>query len=78
MAGAVLADSTPAERLLASDRPLIIAHAGFSGIAPQNTLPAFRLALEAGADMVELDYCHIITNQPTVIRKAAASRASQP
>lgn len=33
----------------------IIAHRGFSSRFPENTLPAFRAAAEAGADMVELD-----------------------
>lgn len=35
----------------------IIAHRGASGqgLAPENTLPAFRLALDLGADLVELD-----------------------
>lgn len=35
--------------------PLIIAHRGASGKAPENTLAAFELALELGADGVELD-----------------------
>jgi glycerophosphoryl diester phosphodiesterase len=39
-----------------SKRPLVIGHRGFSAFAPENTLPAFRLALEAGVDLVELDY----------------------
>ncbi|MCU4674840.1 glycerophosphodiester phosphodiesterase family protein [Catenovulum sp. 2E275] len=33
----------------------IIAHRGASGIAPENTLAAFRLALESGVDGIELD-----------------------
>lgn len=33
----------------------IIAHRGASGQAPENTLPAFRLAVEQGADAIELD-----------------------
>jgi glycerophosphoryl diester phosphodiesterase len=37
------------------DRPLVIAHRGASAVAPQNTLAAFRRALELGADGVELD-----------------------
>ncbi|MEE9286188.1 MAG: glycerophosphodiester phosphodiesterase family protein [Dehalococcoidia bacterium] len=37
------------------DVPLIIAHRGFSAAAPENTLQAFQLALDAGADGVELD-----------------------
>ena len=35
--------------------PLIWAHRGASGTAPENTLPAFQLAAEMGADGVELD-----------------------
>ncbi|WP_421893513.1 glycerophosphodiester phosphodiesterase [Marinoscillum sp.] len=33
----------------------IIAHKGASGIAPENTLAAFREAIEMGVDMIELD-----------------------
>ena len=36
-------------------RPLVIAHRGASAEAVENTLPAFRLAHERGADAVELD-----------------------
>lgn len=35
--------------------PLRIAHRGLSRLARENTLPAFALALEAGADGIELD-----------------------
>ncbi len=35
--------------------PLIWAHRGASGYAPENTLEAFKLAAEMGADGVELD-----------------------
>jgi glycerophosphoryl diester phosphodiesterase len=34
---------------------VIIAHRGSSGDAPENTLAAFRRAVQAGADMIELD-----------------------
>ncbi len=34
---------------------LVIAHRGASAYAPENTLPAFELALRQGADMIELD-----------------------
>ena len=37
------------------DVPLVIAHRGASAQAPENTLAAFRLAVEQGADVVELD-----------------------
>jgi len=36
-------------------KQLIIAHRGASGAAPENTLFAFQLAHEIGADMIELD-----------------------
>jgi len=36
-------------------RPLVIAHRGASGTSPENTLAAFRRAVELGADMIELD-----------------------
>jgi len=36
-------------------RPLIIAHRGASAHAPENTLPAFQMAIDVGADGVELD-----------------------
>ncbi len=36
-------------------RPLVIAHRGGAGLAPENTLEAFRLSDELGADVLELD-----------------------
>lgn len=37
------------------DVPLVWAHRGASGYAPENTIEAFRLAIEQGADGIELD-----------------------
>ena len=39
----------------AQQRPLVVAHRGSSGTAPENTMAAFRLAVAAGADMIEFD-----------------------
>jgi len=36
-------------------RPYVMAHRGASGYAPENTLAAFRLALQQGADLLETD-----------------------
>lgn len=36
-------------------RPLVVAHRGDAAHHPENTLPAFLAAADAGADMVELD-----------------------
>jgi glycerophosphoryl diester phosphodiesterase len=35
--------------------PLVIAHRGASGVAPENTLPSFQAAIDQGADGIELD-----------------------
>ena len=35
--------------------PLCIAHRGAAGVAPENTMLSFRTAIEAQADMIELD-----------------------
>ena len=37
------------------EKSLILAHRGACGYAPENTLEAFRLALDMGADGFELD-----------------------
>jgi len=37
------------------NRPLLFAHRGASAHAPENTLPAFELAADMGADGIELD-----------------------
>jgi len=36
--------------------PLIVAHRGASGQAPENTIPAFNLAWKQGADAIEADF----------------------
>lgn len=70
------ADGTPAERLLDLGRPLIIAHRGYSAAAPENTLPAFQLALSAAADLVELDYHHSRDGVLTVIHDGTLDRTT--
>lgn len=39
----------------ADGRPLVLGHRGASAEAPENTIAAFRLAMERGADGIELD-----------------------
>ena len=41
--------------LRTAGRPLIIAHRGYRARYPENTLVAFEAAMDAGADMIELD-----------------------
>lgn len=42
--------------VIAADEPLIVAHRGASHDAPENTMPAFLLAWERGADAIEGDF----------------------
>ena len=42
--------------LVSSETPLIIAHRGASGTAPENTMEAFNLAWNLGADGIEGDF----------------------
>jgi glycerophosphoryl diester phosphodiesterase len=46
----------PALKVLTKERPLVIGHRGYCQFAPENTLPSFDLAIEAGVDLVELDF----------------------
>ena len=48
-------------------RPLVLAHRGASAVAPQNTLAAFKKAMELGADGVELDVQLSADGVPVVI-----------
>jgi len=57
-----------------SRSPLIIAHRGASAHAPENTLAAFLLALEAGADGVEFDVQLAKNGVPAVIHNATLTR----
>ena len=42
-------------RLFELPQPVIFAHRGASKYAPENTMAAFRLALQQGAEAIELD-----------------------
>lgn len=54
----------------------MIAHRGYSQLAPENTIPAFELAFAAGADMVELDYHQTQDGIPIVIHDATLDRTT--
>lgn len=53
-----------------------IAHRGASGYAPENTIAAFELAFEMGADMLELDVQLSKDGQPVVIHDDSLERTS--
>jgi glycerophosphoryl diester phosphodiesterase len=50
----------------AEGHPLVIAHRGASADAPENTLAAFALAREQGADGIELDVMRCATGEVVV------------
>jgi glycerophosphoryl diester phosphodiesterase len=66
----------PALAIVQLQRPLIIGHRGYPQFAPENTLPSFRLALEAGADLVELDYGISQDGVPMVLHDDTLDRTS--
>ena len=66
----------PALKLIASKRPLVIGHRGYCQFAPENTLPSFKLALTAGADLVELDYWHTKDGKLLVIHDGDLDRTT--
>jgi glycerophosphoryl diester phosphodiesterase len=55
-------------------KPLIVAHRGASQDAPENTLPAFRLAWEQGADAIEGDFFLTKDNRIVCIHDRSTER----
>lgn len=56
--------------------PLIVGHRGDSAHAPENTLAAFRKAIDAGADGVEFDVRLAGDGVPVVFHDASLSRTA--
>lgn len=54
----------------------IYAHRGASGSAPENSMRAFRLALETGADGIELDLRATADGVPVVLHDRALDRTT--
>lgn len=54
----------------------VIAHRGASGYAPENTLPAFKKAIELNVDMIEFDIQLTIDNQVVVIHDKTVDRTT--
>jgi len=56
--------------------PFIIGHRGASAHAPENTLAAFDLAFDAGADGIEFDVRLARDGVPVVIHDATLKRTA--
>ena len=59
------------------DWPVNFAHRGASARAPENTLEAFRLAIEAGAGGLELDVHMTLDREVVVIHDATVDRTTE-
>ncbi|MBB6097279.1 glycerophosphoryl diester phosphodiesterase [Deinobacterium chartae] len=55
LAAAALIGTAAAQSAPTPPAPLVQAHRGYSELYPENTLPAFERAIEAGADRLETD-----------------------
>ena len=59
-----------------ADKPLIIGHRGASAVAPENTLAAFKRAIQVGADGVEFDVRLASDGVPVVIHDGTLQRTA--
>ena len=62
--------------MLIGGKPVVVAHRGASGIAPENTLSSIRRALELGATMVEVDVHTTIDGEIVVMHDPDVSRTT--
>lgn len=69
-------DSSAFIRTLPADRPLITAHRGGAGLFPENTLNAFRGALDMGAHILEMDIRLTSDGVPVVLHDEAVDRTT--
>ncbi len=78
--GALAAQEGPPTTIgefMSMDSPTrIIAHRGFSGQAPENTLVAIRQAIKAGADMVEIDVTMTADGQVILLHDETLDRTT--
>jgi glycerophosphoryl diester phosphodiesterase len=54
----------------------IVAHRGASGVAPENTLAAIRLALKQGADVIENDIMRTSDDQLVIMHDVSLARTT--
>ncbi len=57
-------------------RPLVVAHRGGCGLAPENTLAACGRAIALGADAVEIDVRLTADGQPVLLHDATVDRTT--
>jgi glycerophosphoryl diester phosphodiesterase len=62
--------------MIAKTWPIVVAHRGASSTHPENTLASFEAALEAGADVVELDVRLTADRVPVVLHDPDVARTT--
>jgi glycerophosphoryl diester phosphodiesterase len=73
----LLADALDAWRCPAGQRPFVLGHRGARHRAPENTLAAFELARQEGADGIELDVRLDADGRVIVLHDPTLSRVTQ-
>ena len=72
-----LVSSSPLDSWKRSGLPFVlVGHRGAAGLAPENTMPSFELALALGADAIECDVHLSRDGVPVVIHDAAVDRTT--
>jgi glycerophosphoryl diester phosphodiesterase len=62
---------------LPADRPAVVAHRGGALLRPENTMAAFRHAVELGADMLEMDLWTTRDRVPVVLHDGTVDRTTE-
>ena len=60
----------------AHTQPLVIGHRGASAHSPENTLAAFQLALDQGADAIEFDIKRCASGEVVIMHDASVDRTT--
>jgi glycerophosphoryl diester phosphodiesterase len=63
-------------RLFELSKPVVFSHRGYSALAPENTLSAFELAIQNGAEAVELDAKMSVDGEIMVIHDQTVDRTT--
>jgi glycerophosphoryl diester phosphodiesterase/acyl-CoA hydrolase len=78
--GSGTGDRASAERFARWKKPgsafVLVGHRGAAGLAPENTLPSFELALALGADAVECDVHLSADGVPVIIHDSTVDRTT--
>ena len=62
--------------IMTASSPLIVAHRGYSALAPENTLAAYRLAIAAGAPAAECDVSCTQDGQGVLLHDGTVDRTT--